>query len=605
MNFLNKLEITGLNSTTVNNLSRLPIKVGLAISGGGYRSMLISSGFILGMDECGLFDGLSYIAGISGGSWTIMKLLTRDFNVQSLTDWELKDSLLEGIPNFELKDINPVIDLLPHLNKTSGDLRDTESPTKLSKVIGSTKVNVSVNSSNLESNTKISHVSYSKRSTTFLNILKGFIKGMFRHSEDDAYGKIEFYKVISSLDTFRNSLKFYIQLHADIKPKKLQGFSLSLTDYWGRALWRKALTNSSDIHSMSQLWKSSKKLSTSRLPIPIILANCKNDGLKNVVFEFTPFEFGSWNPILRLFVKLEFLGSKISRGIPKKCYNGFDDLGFITATSSSIFNNIISHIFEIISNSSNETVHLINSFLALFGLDAQRKRQYLNTPSDYAIYKPNPFYRFPGTDNCITEAQRLLLVDGGEDGENIPLRPLLQPERKLDIIFVVDSSIGNKNYPTGSILRHIYENIKAEKDSRLFHGIGEHNSPLLMPYIPPAEEFMKLNLLSHPVAFGCSLTSFSLYNRDLTNEHTPPIIIYHANYNNGYHSNRSTFQLSYQSGEVSEMLKKGQLIFTNNNKDGYLKCLGCLIVKRAYDRSMRLHELPSFCHKCYKEYCYN
>lgn len=65
--------------------------------------MLISSGFILGMHQYGLWECISYIAGISGGSWTLMKLISAEFNIESLTKFDLERLMLEGIPNFDIR----------------------------------------------------------------------------------------------------------------------------------------------------------------------------------------------------------------------------------------------------------------------------------------------------------------------------------------------------------------------------------------------------------------------------------------------------------------------------------------------------------------------
>lgn len=42
--------------------------------------------------------------------------------------------------------------------------------------------------------------------------------------------------------------------------------------------------------------------------------------------------------------------------------------------------------------------------------------------------------------NPQASTRQLTLVDGGENGENIPLHPLIQPARELDVIFAIDSS---------------------------------------------------------------------------------------------------------------------------------------------------------------------
>ncbi|MCJ1442232.1 MAG: hypothetical protein MMC23_002725 [Stictis urceolatum] len=80
--------------------------VGLTTSGGGYRSLLSGAGVIQGFDgrdslesTGGLLQGLTYQAGLSGGSWLLSSLIGNDYpTVSSLRDqlWKpaFEDSLL-------------------------------------------------------------------------------------------------------------------------------------------------------------------------------------------------------------------------------------------------------------------------------------------------------------------------------------------------------------------------------------------------------------------------------------------------------------------------------------------------------------------------------
>ena len=61
-------------------VTNLPI-IGLATSGGGYRSMLVGAGVVKGVDArdshssvAGLYQALTYHAGLSGGSWLLSSL---------------------------------------------------------------------------------------------------------------------------------------------------------------------------------------------------------------------------------------------------------------------------------------------------------------------------------------------------------------------------------------------------------------------------------------------------------------------------------------------------------------------------------------------------
>lgn len=148
------------------------------------------------------------------------------------------------------------------------------------------------------------------------------------------------------------------------------------------------------------------------MPIPIFVANCKNGLLSNVIFEFTPFEFGSWENILRLFVKLPYLGSKIVSGKAEKCINNFDDLGFITATSSSIFNNVLIFIWNLASQSSREAMKALNMVMGIFGLGKEEifsiSKDSSRLETDYAVYQPNPFYLYPEKDNVLTNKKSFI-----------------------------------------------------------------------------------------------------------------------------------------------------------------------------------------------------
>lgn len=74
----------------------------------------------------------------------------------------------------------------------------------------------------------------------------------------------------------------------------------------------------------------------------------------------------------------------------------------------------------------------------------------LDNDADIAQY-PNPFQGlgFQQDGNATTtrsgekaeeETALLNLVDGGEDNENVPLWPLLHPERNVDVILSIDAS---------------------------------------------------------------------------------------------------------------------------------------------------------------------
>ncbi|OCH93717.1 phospholipase B [Obba rivulosa] len=62
------------------------------------------------------------------------------------------------------------------------------------------------------------------------------------------------------------------------------------------------------------------------------------------VYEITPFEFGSWDPGLSAMMNLSFTGTHLLNGQPDNdtaCVQRFDQAGFVMGTSASLFNQIL------------------------------------------------------------------------------------------------------------------------------------------------------------------------------------------------------------------------------------------------------------------------
>lgn len=578
--FLGSLEMVQFSPEVYDRIDKNPPIMGLAISGGGYRSMLTGTGFIMEMEKFRLFDSLSYISGLSGGSWILMDLIIHNFEVNSmLTDWSLDDGLLQGIPYFDIeqKDIISGINQEGSLSDEQMFKRSAEGPA----VVQFDEFQDILDMGTIFFEREECEVKTTKRAVSPLIKLREFI---FQHRVDHAekYSgtneKSTTPLLFDSLKSIHRILQFYIDLHLEVRPKKVKGFPVSFTDYLGKAFikrLRKGFLHDINTTSFSQLAKRSHKFRNFQAPIPIFVANCKNGLLKNVIFEFTPFEFGSWDKLLKLFVKLPYLGSRVIRGKAIKCFNGFDDIGFITATSSSIFNNVLIYVWELTSQSSKETIRAVRAIMSIFGLGNSKSNTTSLQPSyinrlntDYAVYQPNPFYKYPGVSNELTNNDYLYLVDGGEDGENIPLRSLLVPERKLDMVFIIDSSSDKDNYANGTKLQNILRLIDHEER----HFVQEIDFTL-----------------QNPIALGC-------------HDKTLPVILYYANSEHSYASNMSTFKITYNESEVFGMLENGGKIFNSDSDNYYKNCLGCLILKRSLD-CLQSSAIPSFCYKCYDDFC--
>jgi lysophospholipase len=223
-----------------------------------------------------------------------------------------------------------------------------------------------------------------------------------------------------------------------VSAKEDAGFDASLTDWWGRALSFQ-LVNATDggpAYTFSSISEDTD-FSNGNAPMPIIVADERAPGEQLISatatnLEFNPYEMGSFDPSLYGFVPLKYIGSRFEAGqLPQNetCIAGFDNAGFVMGTSSSLFNQFILN-FDGISGVPSIVKDAIKGLLQGLSKD----------DNDIADYTPNPFFHYNNKTNPSAETRRLTLVDGGEDGQNIPLNPLIQPVRAVDVIFAVDSS---------------------------------------------------------------------------------------------------------------------------------------------------------------------
>lgn len=559
-----------------------PVNIAIAISGGGYRSMLTGLGVLGAFDKTspgallpgnlgGILQSTSYIAGISGGSWLVMSNVISDSNnIYQLkqTDYKqyIPQRLLAGVPDFDPgykgqnhltieKQLSKIDSLLHYLGF------ETESKVSKDPLI------------------QIMSKIFASSNTSKMNPLEGFYQ-------------------------------FYQSVHSEILQKKQAGSFVSFTDYWGRALNKRlflkytARTFSSvvDLPSMT----------TFSQPFPILAAIQKaplkeESHIDSCLIEFSPVEFGSWDSCINGFVELEYLGSELENGVGiTGCKKGYDDIGFLVATSSSLFNNVFAYIYNYLIDLQKETQQAFQTILLLFGLSSNSSEQGLpHQHPDYAIYSPNPFYKYNYSSQHVSQSHHLYLVDGGNDGQNIPFHSLLQPARNIGVILAFDMSSEMFNFPNGSSLVKTGERFHNNANTlevKSFSYFGNQLS--LFPKVPQIEALKPL--LNAPVFFGCDIISD--YPRltaktELVSDYLPPLIVYTANREIVFASNTSTFKLSYSPQEIDSMFQNGYELATVSNSTDFAACLGCAMVKRNFDKSKA--EIPDFCQKCFQQYCWH
>jgi lysophospholipase len=385
-----------------------------------------------------------------------------------------------------------------------------------------------------------------------------------------------------------DTASYYTTLIKEVDDKGDAGFKTTITDLWGRALSFQLINakNGGPAYTWSSI-ALAENFRKGETPFPIIVADERAPGevlisSNTTNYEFNPFEMGSFDPTVFGFVPTKFLGSKFSAGSlhsNDECVVGFDNAGYILGTSSSLFNQILTNLKS--TNLPTLFKDLVRKLLTDLG----------DENNDIAEYSPNPFYKWNLPTNPNAHSSTLTLVDGGEDGQNIPLNPLIQPYRDVDVIFAIDASADTTHHwPNGTSLVATYE--RSLPGTRLSNGTG-------FPSIPDQNTFVNLGLNTRPTFFGCDASN-------ITEAHTVPLIVYLPNSPYTYNSNISTFQLSTNDTQRDEIILNGYNVATMGNStigSDWAMCAGCAILKRSFGRTGT--SVPHACAKCYDKYCWD
>ncbi|CAK9437543.1 uncharacterized protein LODBEIA_P19210 [Lodderomyces beijingensis] len=386
---------------------------------------------------------------------------------------------------------------------------------------------------------------------------------------------------------------YYKGISDDLDDKKHAGYELSLTDTWGRALSHQFFTGLNDTgasmtFSSLQDWDV---FTQHNMPFPIVLSDTRAPNttiisLNSSLNEFNAFEMGSWDASIYQFTKLKYLGTKMSDGKNNgTCVGGYDNAGFILGTSSTLFNQFILQINT--TSLSNAVKDIITSILQDVSEDGD----------DVAVYEPNPFYETDvGLSEHIAMNETYTLVDGGEDGQNIPLYPLFQPARDVDVVFAFDNSADtNLSWPNGASLVQSYK--------RQFAPSGNGT---IFPYVPDEQSFLNLNLTAKPTFFGCDAKNLTSLGRNDSNVYDVPLLVYIANRPFSYYGNTSTFKMKYDNKERNSIIQNGFEVASRYNltlDEEWPACVGCAIIRRTQERSGQ--EQSEQCKRCFQRYCWD
>ncbi|KAM0257927.1 hypothetical protein ACHAQJ_004085 [Trichoderma viride] len=386
-------------------------------------------------------------------------------------------------------------------------------------------------------------------------------------------------------------LSYYDEIFDDVDDKENAGFDRSITDYWGRMLSYQLVnaTNGGPGFTFSSI-ADDPDFKNAKTPLPFLVADGRAPGEiiisnNSTVFDFNPWEMGSSDPTLNGYIPLKYAGSKFNNGsLPKNesCVVGFDNVGYIMGTSSTLFNQIVLYLKDdksqyVPKDVPDFVVKIITGILTVLG----------NDNNDIADWTPNPFKGWNPARNPSANSERLTLVDGGEDLQNVPYHPHILQARKVDVVFSVDSSADTDNgWPDGASPIATYE----RAIDKISNGTG-------FPYIPGKNTFLNLGFNTKPVFFGCNSTN-------VTSE--SPLIVYLPNYPYQFQSNISTFQMTTDPDERGAIITNGWDVVTqaNSTRDSnWPVCVGCAMLSRSFERTKT--PVPDACSKCFQQYCWN
>jgi lysophospholipase len=385
-----------------------------------------------------------------------------------------------------------------------------------------------------------------------------------------------------------NTAEYWVDVAGQVSSKADAGFETSITDYWGRALSYQLVndTNGGPAYTFSSI-ADTENFKQAGTPFPILVADGRAPGeviisLNATNFEFNPFEMGSWDPTVYGFAPTKYLASNFSGGVVPQsgsCVAGFDQIGYVMGTSSTLFNQfLLQNLTEL--NMPSFVISAITDVLHTIG----------SNNNDIAQYVPNPFLGWNNATNKGSNSLELSLVDGGEDLQNIPLNPLLQPVRHVDVVFAVDSSADTTVYwPNGTALRASYD--------RQFVDMANGTA---FPAVPDANTFINKGLNARPAFFGCDAGNFS------AGVTVPPLVVYVPNAPYTAFSNVSTFDPSYPVEQRDQIIENAYNGATQGNGSldaAWTTCVGCAVLSRSLWRTNT--PVPKACQDCFSRYCWD
>ncbi|RMJ17343.1 hypothetical protein CDV36_003018 [Fusarium kuroshium] len=325
----------------------------------------------------------------------------------------------------------------------------------------------------------------------------------------------------------------------------------------------------------------------------------KTNGFNLTAYEVTPFEFGSWlGGRVQAFISTKWLGTAMSKGKAQnssECVQGFDKLTLMQGTTANAFTAWFIDAFYDIPTFAKRSLYerqTVNKDINDIPIPEDQYDnplvQLVNETAEYfdltfneSLWStfPNPFEDY---NNDMEGVSELLLLDGSLTGETNPLRPLIIPDRRLDLIIVYEASgdsIAN-GWVNGTNLINTALSAK------------EGNIPF--PDIPDVNTMVAQNLTKQPTFFGCNATKDT------------PLLLYLPNAPWTGYTNYSYTIDQFTDEQLDIAFDNAFQIATYGNgtvDPDWPACLACAAIKGALQRTNT--KLPSQCQECFDSHCWD
>ncbi|KAJ7740533.1 FabD/lysophospholipase-like protein [Mycena metata] len=324
-----------------------------------------------------------------------------------------------------------------------------------------------------------------------------------------------------------------------------------------------------------------------------------NNATNQTIYEISPIEFGSWQGRAQAFLPTAHLGTAFKAGVPantSECVTGFDSSVWVLGAAESAVADWV--VIQDTNNTrgkfsrkraelpfpANETEILNQNQVQELGAFIDNVLPgILKLLGNATIQEvgyglvANPFFGYDKSDAGLQQQETLVLVDGGESGQESPIWPLIQPARKMDFLLVSDSS-------------------GVELSSGWMNGTNLINTGAMaiannvpFPKLPDINTFLINNYTLAPVFFGC-------------NEPEVPLVLFVADAPYSAYSNATTVVATGPSEDQIQILLQNTLDIVAQSNTTWAQCIACGSILRSLERLGQ--PIPDQCKLCFAEHCW-